>query len=90
MVWTIALIVFVAQLICCIWVKGKVKKYIPTLIVAAIMSVTVLNGTLGVIDAVALVAETKVILMGGLAIGLYHLVVWAKSKAPGRGPERLK
>lgn len=90
MIWTIALIVFIAQLICCIWVDGKIKKYTPTLIVAGIMSVTVLNGTLGVIDAVALVAETKVILMGLLAIGLYHLVLWAKKKAPKSGPKRLK
>lgn len=80
MVWTIALIVFVAQVICCIWVEGKYKKYLPTLIVAALMSVTVLNGTLGVIDAVMLVAETKVILMGLLAIGLYHLILWAKKR----------
>ena len=60
MIWSVALIVFITQLVCCIFVKGKFKKYTPTLIVAGIMSVTVLNGTLGVIDAVALVAETKV------------------------------
>lgn len=90
MVWTIALIVFLTQLICCIWVKGKYKKYWPTLVVAGFMSVTVLNGTLGVIDAVMLVAETKVILMGGLAIGLYHLVLWTKGKAPKKSPKRLK
>ena len=78
MVWTIALCVFIAQLLCCILVDGKVKKYLPTLIVAALMSVTVLNGTLGVLDAVALVVETKIILMGGLAIGIYHLARWIK------------
>ena len=80
MIWSIALIVFITQLVCCIFVKGKYKKYTPTLIVAGIMSVTVLNGTLGVIDAVALVAETKVILMGGLAIGIYHLANWIRGK----------
>ncbi len=80
MIWTVALIVFIAQIICCIFVDGKYKKYLPTLIVAGIMSVTVFNGTLGVIDAVALVAETKVILMGLLAIGMYHLVLWMKKR----------
>ena len=80
MIWSVALIVFITQLVCCIFVKGKYKKYTPTLIVAGIMSVTVLNGTLGVIDAVALVAETKVILMGGLAIGISHLAKWIRGK----------
>lgn len=73
MVWTIALVVFITQLVCCIFVEGKFKKYMPTLIVAAVMSVVVFNGTLGIIDAAALVALTKIILMGGLAIGLYYL-----------------
>lgn len=80
MIWTIALIVFIAQILCCIFVDGKYKKYLPTLIVAGFISVTVLNGTLGVIDAIALVAEVKVILMGLLAIGMYHLVLWVKNR----------
>ncbi len=73
MVWTVALVVFITQLLCCIYVDGKYKKYLPTLIVAAIMSFVVVDGSLGVIDAVALVALTKVILMGGLAIAIYHV-----------------
>ena len=27
MIWTVALIVFITQLVCCIFVKGKYKKY---------------------------------------------------------------
>ena len=80
MVWTISLLVFLAQLMCCIWLKGKYKKYTPTLIIAGLMSVVVLHGSLDVINAVALVALTRMILMGGLAIGLYHLVLWAKKR----------
>lgn len=80
MVWTIALMVFLAQLICCVYVKRKVLKYLPTLLVAAVMSFTVLDGTLGAIDAVMLVAETKVILMGGLALAIYHLALWIKNR----------
>ena len=80
MVWTIALIVFVAQLICCIWVEGKYKKYLPTLLVAAFMSVTVLNGTLGVLDVLMLVAETKVILMGILIIDLVESMLFAMQR----------
>lgn len=80
MVWTISLLVFLAQLMCCIWLDGKYKKYTPTLIIAGMMSIVVLHGSLDVINAVALVALTRMILMGGLAIGLYHLVVWAKKK----------
>lgn len=78
MVWTIASVVFIAQLLCCVYASNKIKKYLPTLLVAAFMSITVLNGTLGVIDALLLVAETKVILAGLMAIGIYHLVLWIK------------
>lgn len=90
MIWTISLLVFISQLICCIWVKGKYKKYMPTLIVAALMSVVVLHGSLDVINAAALVALTQMILMGGLAIGVYHLVLWAKKGGAGKSGKKLK
>lgn len=90
MVWTISLLVFIAQLICCVWAKGKYMKYLPTLIAVGLMSVVVLQGTLDVINVVALVALTRIILMGGLAIGLYHLVLWAKKGTPKKSGKRLK
>lgn len=90
MIWTIPLLVFISQLMCCIWMKGKYTKYMPTLIMAGIMSVIVLQGTLDAINVVALVALTRMILMGGLAIGIYHLALWIKTgKAPKPG-KKLK
>lgn len=52
--WTAALLVFIAQLICCILVEGKLKRYLPTIMVAALMAATLLFGTFGIISAVLL------------------------------------
>ena len=78
MVWTIALLVFLAQLLCCILVDGGLKKYIPTLIVAGILALTVLGSSFGILVAITLVAEIKMLLMGLLAIGIYHIVLWTR------------
>jgi hypothetical protein len=76
--WTAALWVFIAQLLCCILVEGKLKRYLPTIMVAALMAVTLLFGTFGIISAVLLLLEAKLLLMGFLAIGIYHLANWIK------------
>lgn len=76
--WTAALLVFIAQLICCILVEGKLKRYLPTIMVAALMAATLLFGTFGIISAVLLLLEAKLLLMGFLAIGIYHLANWIK------------
>lgn len=76
--WTAALLVFIAQLICCILVEGKLKRYLPTIMVAALMAVTLLFGTFGIISAVLLLLEAKLLLMDFLAIGIYHLANWIK------------
>ena len=75
---SIALLVFLAQLLCCILVDGGVKKYIPTLIAACILAFTVLGSSFGILAAIVWVAEIRVFLMGLLAIGIYHIVLWAK------------
>lgn len=80
MVWTVALLVFIAQLLCCLLLEGRVKKYLPTLIVAAVMVITILGGSLGFISAVLLVIETAALAMGGLAIGIYQLAMWKRRK----------
>ena len=80
MIWTVALLVFIAQLLCCLLLEGRVKKYLPTLIVAAVMVITILGGSLGIISAVLLVAETAALAMGGLAIGIYQLAMWKRRK----------
>ena len=80
MIWTVALLVFIAQLLCCLLLEGRVKKYLPTLIVAAVMVITILGGSLNIISAVLLVIEGAALAMGGLAIGIYQLAMWKRRK----------
>ena len=80
MIWTVALLVFIAQLLCCLLLEGRAKKYLPTLIVAAVMAITILGGSLGIISAVLLVIEGAALAMGGLAIGIYQLAMWIRRK----------
>lgn len=86
MVTTLSLIVFIAQLLCCIFVRNKVLKYLPSLLTAAAITLTVVGGTTGdvkavdVINAVALVEETKVMVMCGLAVGIYQLALWIRNR----------
>ena len=80
MIWTVALLVFIAQLLCCLLLEGRVKKYLPTLIVAAVMGITILGGSLNIISTVLLVIEGAALAMGGLAIGIYQLAMWKRRK----------
>lgn len=80
MIWTVALLVFIAQLLCCLLLEGRVKKYLPTLIAAAVMVITILGGSLGIIRAVLLMIEGAALAMGGLAIGIYQLAMWKRRK----------
>lgn len=80
MIWTVALLVFIAQLLCCLLLEGRVKKYLPTLIVAAVMAITILGGSLNIISTVLLVIEGAALAMGGLAIGIYQLAMWKRRK----------
>ena len=80
MIWTVALLVFIAQLLCCLLLEGRVKKYLPTLIAAAVMAITILDGSLNIISTVLLVAETAALAMGGLAIGIYQLALGKRRK----------
>ena len=80
MIWTVALLVFIAQLLCCLLLEGRVKKYLPTLIVAAVMAITILGGSLTIISTVLLVIEGAALAMGGLAIGIYQLAMWKRRK----------
>lgn len=80
MIWTVALLVFIAQLLCCLLLEGRVKKYLPTLIVAAVMAITILGGSLNIISTVLLVIEGAALTMGGLAIGIYQLAMWKRRK----------
>ena len=71
-------IVFVSQVICCICFKDKLKRYLPTIIALAYISITVLNANLGEPDPKRLVDQTVVCLVGIATILLYHCVmaVW--------------
>ena len=80
MIWTVALLVFIAQLLCCLLLEGRVKKYLPPLIAAAVMAITILDGSLNIISTVLLVIEGAALAMGGLAIGIYQLAMWKRRK----------
>ena len=67
-------VVFIAQFICCMAVKHKVKKYLPTLIVAGLMSVMVFTATLEAPDPRGFVTLTVMILAGAFA-AMLHLSI---------------
>ena len=73
MIWTAALVVFIAQILCCIYVGNRFLKYLPTLIVAGFMAAAAIGGGWSAGLFVLLVGGAS-LLMGLLAIGLYHLV----------------
>lgn len=68
----VEVIIFVAQMICCVCFKDKFKRYLPTLIAAFFISMTVLSASLGQLDPERLVTQTKIILSGMAAAALYH------------------
>lgn len=67
-------VVFAAQFICCMAVKHKVLKYLPTLISAGLMSVMVMTATLEAPDPRGFVTLTVMILAGALA-AMLHLSI---------------
>ncbi len=82
MVWMFSGIVFIAQILCCSIFKGKIKRYLPTLIALAFISITVLRANMGQMLPQRLVDQTIVSLVGIVAIALYHgvMAVWGIMK----------
>ena len=78
MVWMYAGIVFVAQLVCCICFKDKLKRYLPTLIALFFISTTVLRANMGTLEPERMAQQTIVCLVGIVTILLYHgvMAVW--------------
>lgn len=77
MIWTVALCVFFAQLLCCIYGRSLMGRYMPVLICGASLLFTALAAP-GAIGVVLLAVEGLSTLMALLAIGLYKLVLWTK------------
>lgn len=79
---TASVLMFVAQILCCVLIRHKIWKYLPTLISAGMISVTVLNATMGEMDPQRLVSQTKVTLFCGFAAALYHAtrIIWNRMK----------
>lgn len=81
--WVFAAGIFVAQLICCIYVRRPLLRLLPTFAAAAVMMLTLLlgakAGALGLLGAFLLLwAQGKSLLMAGLAWLLYKLVLFTK------------
>jgi len=79
---TITVLMFVAQLLCCVLIRHKIWKYLPTLAAAFFISVTVLSATMGELDPQRLVSQTKVTLVCCFAVALYHsiMIIWKRMK----------
>ena len=79
---TIAVLMFIAQILCCVFIKHKIWKYLPALISAFFISVTVLNANLGEMDPQRLVSQTRVTLVCCFATVLYHtvMIIWNRMK----------
>ena len=77
-----AVLVFLAQLMCCVLIRHKWMKYLPTLLCMAGISVTVLNASMGEMNPQLLVEQTKLTLMGAFAAVLYHavMIIWKRMK----------
>ena len=73
MLWTGALIVFIVQLLCCIHVRNRLLKYLPTAIPTVILIVPLLGSGFSVATVLWLTMFGSVVLGGLSAIGLYHL-----------------
>ena len=78
MVWMFAGIVMLAQLVCCVAFKGKVLRYLPTLIALFFISTSVLRANMGDQNPQRMVNQTVVCLAGLAVILLYHgvMTVW--------------
>lgn len=72
MIWTGALIVFIVQIVCCIYVENKLFKYLPTAIPAA-LAIAAFFGTGSVFTVLWLAMFGGSALLGLLAIALYQL-----------------
>ena len=79
---TIAVLMFIAQILCCVFNKHKIWKYLPALNSAYFISVTVLNANLGEMDPQRLVSQTRVTLVCCFAAVLYHtvMIIWNRMK----------
>lgn len=80
---TVSVLMFLAQLLCCVLVKHKIWRYTPTLIAAFFLSATVLNANLmDTLDPERLVSQTRVVLFCCFAVALYHaiMIIWKRMK----------
>ncbi len=75
MVWMFSGIVFIAQMVCCMCIKGKYLKYLPTLIALFFLSATVLRINLGELDPQRVLNQTIVSLVGIGSAVTYHAVI---------------
>lgn len=81
--WVIAAAVFVAQLLCCIYSKNRIVRYLPIVLVVLVMVLTLVvgssMGSAGLVGALLLMLPAgKSLLMAVLALGLYKLVLYTK------------
>ena len=77
-------LVFLAQMMCCALIRHKWMKYLPTLLCAAMISVTVLGANAGQVEPQRLIDQTWMTLAGGAAAGLYHIILFARNRSRGR------
>lgn len=80
---TVSVLMFVAQLLCCVLVRHKLWRYTPTMLAVFFLSATVLNANLtDALDPQRLVSQTRVLLFCGLAVAMYHAIriIWKRMR----------
>lgn len=76
--WILAVIGFIAQILCCIYGKNKFIQMLPMLIVGAVIVLTVILGSMGILSMILLVTEILLLAVVAGAYALCKLVFFAK------------
>lgn len=73
-------LVFLAQLICCVVIRHKWMKYLPTLFCAGLISMTVLSANVGEMNPELLMEQTGLTIMSAFGAVLYHavMILWKR------------
>lgn len=76
-------LIFVAQIMCCVLIRHKWMKYLPTLFCAGLISLTVLSANVGEMNPELLMEQTGLTLTSAFAAVLYHAVVIIRKRIKG-------
>lgn len=76
--WVLAVIGFLAQIVCYIYGKNRLARLAPMLIVGVIMVCTAVLGSMGFVSRALLVVELMLLAVTALGYALCRLVLFTK------------